>query len=86
MWKRAGPVRRATQETRAELAVLRTYAENQDILEPILLYRPSKCKQTKKQGSEDCLCFYFYLFISLLSAFFPVYVKIQTNVCYVHFL
>ena len=38
-----------------ELAVLRTYVENQAILEPILLYRRSKCKQTKEQGSEDCL-------------------------------
>ena len=40
-------------ETRAELAVLRTYVENQAILEPILL--SSKCKQSKEQGSEDCL-------------------------------
>ena len=35
-------------ETRAELAVLRTYVENQAILEPILLYQASKCKQTKE--------------------------------------
>ena len=42
-------------ETRAELAVLCPYVENQAILEPILLYRASKCKQTKEQGSEDCL-------------------------------
>ena len=42
-------------ETRAELAVLRTYVENQAILESILLYRASKCKQTKEQGAEDCL-------------------------------
>ena len=40
-------------ETRAKLAVLRTYVENQAILEPILLYRASKCKQTKEQGSKD---------------------------------
>ena len=39
----------------AELAVLRTYIENQTMLEPILLYCASKCKQTKEQGSEDCL-------------------------------
>ena len=31
-------------ETGAELAVLHTYVENQAILEPILLYRGSKCK------------------------------------------
>ena len=42
-------------ETRAELAVLHTYVENQAILEPILLYRASKCKQTKEQDSKDCL-------------------------------
>ena len=42
-------------ETWAELAVLRTYIENQAILEPILRYQASKCKQTKEQGSEDCL-------------------------------
>ena len=40
-------------ETRTELAVLRTYVENQAI--PILLCRASKCKQTKEQGSDDCL-------------------------------
>ena len=32
-------------ETRAELAVLPLFVENQAILEPILLYRASKCKQ-----------------------------------------
>ena len=37
------------------MTVLRTYVENQAILEPILLYRASKCKQTKEQGSEDTL-------------------------------
>ena len=42
-------------ETRTELAVLHTYVENQAILESILLYPASKCKQTKEQGSEDCL-------------------------------
>ena len=34
-------------ETRPERAVLWTYIENQAILEPILLYRASKYKQTK---------------------------------------
>ena len=42
-------------ETWAELAILCTYVENQAILKPILLYRALKCKQTKEQGSEDCL-------------------------------
>ena len=39
-------IRTDSLETRAELAVLRTYVENQAIIEPILLYRASKCKQT----------------------------------------
>ena len=34
-------------KTRAELVILRTYVEKQAILEPILLYRASKCKQMK---------------------------------------
>ena len=37
-------------ETRAKRAVLRAYIENQVILEPILLYRASKFKKTKKPG------------------------------------
>ena len=50
---------------------LRTTFENQAILEPILLYWASKCKQAKKQGSEDCLRTHvFTFFIRLLSAFF----------------
>ena len=58
-------------ETRAELAVLRSYVENQAILEPILLYRAPKCKQTKEQGSQDCLWTHIFIFfIRLLSFFF----------------
>ena len=38
---------RNSLETRAELAVLCIYVENQAILELILLYRASKFKQTK---------------------------------------
>ena len=51
------------RETRAGLAVLRSYVENQAILEPILLYRVSKCKQTKEQGSEDCLWTHIFTFL-----------------------
>ena len=47
----------------AEMAVLRTYVENQAIPEPILLYLASKCKQTKKQGSEDCLWTHIFMFL-----------------------
>ena len=67
-------------ETRAELAILRTYVESQAILEPIFLYRASIYKQTKEQGKEDCLWdSYFYHFIKLLSAFFLFHVKMQTK-------
>ena len=47
--------RKDSLETQVELAVLRTYVENQAIPEPILLHRASTCKQTKEQDSEDCL-------------------------------
>ena len=50
-------------ETRVELAILHIYIENQAILEPILLHRASKCKQTKKQGSEDCLWTHIFTFL-----------------------
>ena len=50
-------------ETQAELSVLSTYVENEAILEPILLYRGSKCKQTKEQGSEGCLWTHIFTFL-----------------------
>ena len=55
--------RKDSLKTRAEPAVLRTYVENQAILEPTLLYRLSKCKQTKEQGSEDYLWTYIFTFL-----------------------
>ena len=67
-------------ERRAEQAVLRTYVENQAILELILLYRASKCK--KKQGAGQRGLFmgpYFYLFIRLLSAFFLFMSRCKQN-------
>ena len=51
--------RKDSLETGTELAVLRTYVENQAILEPILLYRTSKCKQT----SENCLWTHIFTFL-----------------------
>ena len=44
--------RKDSLETRAEPAVLWAYVENQAILQPILLYRASKRKQTQKHGSK----------------------------------
>ena len=50
-------------ETQAELVVLRTYVENQAIVQPILLYRASNCKQTKEQGSKDCTWTHIFTFL-----------------------
>ena len=55
--------RKDSLERRAELAVLRTYVENQAILEPIFLYRVSKCKQIEQQSSEDCLWTHVFTFL-----------------------
>ena len=57
-------------ETRTELAVPCTYVENQAILEPILLYRTSKCKQTKEQASKDCYGLIFLHFYKIIVSFF----------------
>ena len=56
-------IRTDSLETRAELVVLRTYVENQAMRESILLYRASKCKQTKQQDSEDCLWTHIVTFL-----------------------
>ena len=56
-------IRTYSLETRAEAAALRTYVVNQATLEPILLYRASKYKQTKEQGSEDCLWTHIFTFL-----------------------
>ena len=50
-------------EARTELAILRTCVENQATLEPILLYRAPKCKQTKEQCSKDCLRTHIFFFL-----------------------
>ena len=63
-----------TLEAQAELVVLHTYVENQPMLEPILLYRALKCKQTKEQGGEDCLWTqiftFLYVYCQLFKKFF----------------
>ena len=61
--KHSNKKRKDSLETRTELAVLCAYVENQAILEPILLYRKSKCKQTKEQGSQDCLWAHIFTFL-----------------------
>ena len=72
-------IRTYSLETRTEPAVLRTYVENQGILEPILLYRASKCKQTKEQGSEDIYGLKFLHFYKTIVRFFLFYIKMQTK-------
>ena len=63
MFKHSHKKRKDSLEIWAELAVLRTYVENQAILQPILFYRASKCKQTKVQGSENCLWTHVFTFL-----------------------
>ena len=63
MYNRSHKKWKDSLETRAELAVLRIYVENRAILETILLYRSSKCKQIKEQGSEDCLWTHIFAFL-----------------------
>ena len=55
--------RKDNLKTRAQPAVLCIYVENQAVLDPILLYHASKCKQTKEQGSEDCLWTHIFTFL-----------------------
>ena len=55
--------RKDSLETSAELVVLRTYVDNKAIIEPILFYQASKCKQTKEQGKEDCLWTHIFTFL-----------------------
>ena len=67
-------------ETRAELAVLCSYVENQAMLEPILLYWASRCKQTKEQGSENGLRTHIFIFSwDYCQLFFFSSVKMQTK-------
>ena len=63
-------IRTDSLETRAELAILCTYVENQAILEPILLYQGLKCKQTKEQSNKDCLWTHIFPFYKIIVSFF----------------
>ena len=60
-------------ETRVELTILHPYVKNQVILGPILLYRASKCKQTKEQRSLlfTFLFNYYHFFIFFQDANIP---------------
>ena len=70
------------RETRLELAVLHSYVENKAILESILLYHASKCKQTEEKGSKDCLWNHiFTFFMWLLSVFFVQNASIAGSNC-----
>ena len=47
-------------ETQTKPPILRTYVENQPILELNLLYHASKCKQTQKQSRRTVFMDLFY--------------------------
>ena len=57
-------------ETRVELAILYICVGNPGIPEPIFLYHVSKCKQTKEQGSKDCLWTNIFIFLHDYYLFF----------------
>ena len=66
--------RKGSLETRAELAVLCTYVENQATLKPILLYSASKCKKTKEYNSEDYLRTCIFTFFCVINvSLFPYF-------------
>ena len=67
--------RKDSLDARAVLAVLCLciYVENQAILELILLYRASKYKQTKEQGSMDCLLIHIFTFYKIIVSFFSFF-------------
>ena len=73
-------------ETRVELAILYICVGNPGIPEPIFLYHVSKCKQTKEQGSKDCLWTNIFIFLHDYYLFFFLFVaKCKYNrikVCY----
>ena len=78
--------RKDSLETRAELAVLRTYDENQAILECIFLYHASKCKQTKEQAAKTVygtISLPFYVIIIIFFFFSQSrYKHDRIKVCY----
>ena len=61
--------RKDSLETRAEWVVLRFSVENQ-ALEPVLLYRASWSKRTKKQDSENCLWTHIFTFFGIIVSSF----------------
>ena len=74
-WNHSHKKRKDSLETLAELAVLRTYVENQAILELILLYRDSKCKQNKEHCSKDCLWTHIFTFLCDYYQFFLIFLS-----------
>ena len=62
--------RKDSLETGAELSVLCTYVETQAILEHILLYRASKCKQTKSRAVRTVYGLIFLPFYIIIVSLF----------------
>ena len=71
--------RKDSLETRAELAVLRTYVENHAILEPILLYRASNVNKLNSRAVRTAYGPTFLPFYKILVSFFHFSVKIQSK-------
>ena len=67
--------RKDSLEARTKPIVLRAYIENQAILELILLYRASKCKQTQKKGSRTVYGPTIFTFCEIIISFFLFLVK-----------
>ena len=67
--------RKASLETRAEPAVLCAYVEKQAFLEPILLYRASKCKQIQTSAVGLFMNLLFSLFCDIIISFLLFRVK-----------
>ena len=60
-----------------EPAVLRAFVENQAILEHILFYRASKCRQPKSRTTKTVYGCMFFPFFVIIIDFFLFAVKIQ---------
>ena len=72
-------IRTYSLETQAEPAVLRTYVENQAILEHILLYRHQNVNKPKSRAAKTVYGLIFLPFYKTIVRFFLFYIKMQTK-------
>ena len=72
--------RKVNLEIRLKLAFLRTYVEKRTILEPILLYSVSKCKQTKEEVLVyQCFSFFCRCKYNGMKLLYVVFFSRNTN-------